>query len=373
MFMKNQKWYEIDDPEEIDSPALLIFKDRVESNINAMIRMVGDPSRLVPHVKTHKTEEIVKMQLSAGIRKFKCATIAESEMLAHAGAKSILLAYQLVGPKVIRFLELMRKFSDIHFASLIDNVDSAAKLNSLVSKEEVTTDIYIDVDSGMHRTGISADQNLVDLYIQLQKFKNLKVKGLHIYDGHIHDEDYEVRKTLVESEFEKVNRAVAKITEIGFPTPKIIACGSPTFNIHALNKQVYCSPGTTLLWDYGYHSILAEQHFDFAAVLLTRVISKPAKGLITIDLGYKAVASENELAKRIFFLNLEDYTIHSQSEEHLVIEVKEWNSIQIGDILFGIPYHVCPTVALYDEAFVIANNQLISKWDITARRRKINI
>ena len=130
--MKEKKsWYELNHPEAIDSPALLIYKDRVASNIQTMIRIAGDANRLVPHVKTNKMAEVVKMQLQAGITQFKCATIAEAEMLADAGAKNIVLAYQLTQPKALRFLTLIKKCPAVYFASLIDNVESAKMLNDL--------------------------------------------------------------------------------------------------------------------------------------------------------------------------------------------------------------------------------------------------
>jgi len=119
--------------------------------------------------------------------------------------------------------------------------------------------------------------------------------------------------------------------------------------------------------------LLQEQSFEFAAVLLTRVISKPAPGLITTDLGHKSVAAENPISKRIFFLNLEDYEVKSQSEEHLVVSVKDWKDIQIGDALYGIPYHICPTVALYDEANVIEKGAIVDTWKIEARKKRITI
>jgi D-serine deaminase-like pyridoxal phosphate-dependent protein len=128
-----------------------------------------------------------------------------------------------------------------------------------------------------------------------------------------------------------------------------------------------------LLWDYGYNSFLQEQGFECAAVLLTRVISKPKEGIITTDLGHKSVSAENPINKRIFFLNLDEYEVKSQSEEHLVVEVKDWDDIKVGDVLYGIPYHICPTVALYDEANVIEEGNLVDKWNITARRKKITI
>lgn len=369
----NKDWYELNQPEEIDSPALLIYKDRIASNIHTMIQIAGDTNRLVPHIKTHKMAEIVKMQLDAGISKFKCATIAEAEMLAEAGAKNILLAYQLTGPKAARFLILVKKYSEIKFASLIDNFESAKFLNDLFAKEKMTANVFIDIDAGMHRTGIAPDDSLFNLFVQLNKLQDIACKGLHIYDGHIRDEDFKIRKEKVEKSFAPIKSFVEKITAEGFSPPKIIAGGTPTFTAHALNKEEYCSPGTCLLWDYGYDSILQEQPFEFAAVLLTRVISKPAPGLITTDLGHKSVAAENPISKRIFFLNLSDYNVRSQSEEHLVVEVKDSENILVGDVLYGIPYHVCPTVALYDEAVVVENGNVIDKWNVVARKKKITI
>jgi len=371
--MNKKNWYELTDPEEIDSPALLIYKDKVESNIRTMIEIAGDGKRLVPHIKTHKMAEIVSMQLNAGISKFKCATIAEAEMLAEAGAENILLAYQLTSPKATRYVSLSKKFPEIEFASLIDNFGTAKMLNDLYSNEKLKANIFIDVDAGMHRTGISPDNFLYDLYFQLSKLLNIQFKGLHIYDGHIRDEDFEKRKQKVEEAFVPIQSFVKRIIAEGFPPPKIIAGGTPTFTVHALNKEEYCSPGTCLLWDYGYDSMLKEQPFEYAAVLLTRVISKPAPGLITTDLGHKSIAAENPISKRIFFLNLNDYEVKSQSEEHLVVEVNNSENIKVGDVLYGIPYHVCPTVALYDEAIVVVNRNVIDKWNVVARKKKITI
>lgn len=380
--MPDKQWYELNEPDEIDSPALLIYKNRVAFNIKTMVNIAGDPQRLMPHVKTHKMAEVVKMQIAAGISQFKCATIAESEMLAEAGAENILMAYQLNLSKAKRFISLIKKYPQIRFSSLVDNFDSAKMLDDLFAQQKLTAHVFIDVDAGMHRTGIApaavgvpANKDpLFNLFLELQKLSNINFRGLHIYDGHIRDEDFEIRKQKVAEAFEKVNAVKQQIIRnSNLPDVKIIAGGTPTFTVHALNKEEYCSPGTCLLWDYGYDQLLQEQPFEFAAVLLTRVISKPAPGLITTDLGHKSVAAENPISKRIFFLNLENYEVKSQSEEHLVVSVKDWDNIQIGDVFYGIPYHICPTVALYDEANIIDKGALVDTWKIEARKKRITI
>src|SRR5438045_9201847 len=123
-----EPWYVVDDINEIDSPALLIYKDRVQHNIALAIQIAGDAARLRPHVKTHKSPEATKLMLAAGITKFKCATIAEAEMLAQCGAADVLLAYQPTGPKVGRFLKLMQKYSGVHFSCLVDSLDAASSI-----------------------------------------------------------------------------------------------------------------------------------------------------------------------------------------------------------------------------------------------------
>src|SRR5205085_11935447 len=99
----NMEWYEITNISEIDSPALLVYPERVNANIDAAIRITGDPSRIMPHGKTHKSEPGFRAMIAKGITRFKCATIRECVIAAKSGAAEVLLSYQPVGPKVTRF------------------------------------------------------------------------------------------------------------------------------------------------------------------------------------------------------------------------------------------------------------------------------
>src|SRR6266498_1664634 len=105
----NNEWFHIREIDKIDSPALVIFPERVKANIQTAISMVG-VDRLRPHVKTNKSAEASQLMLDTGITKFKCATIAEAEMLGIIVAPDVLLAYQPLGPKLQRFIELIKKF-----------------------------------------------------------------------------------------------------------------------------------------------------------------------------------------------------------------------------------------------------------------------
>jgi D-serine deaminase-like pyridoxal phosphate-dependent protein len=136
---------------------------------------------------------------------------------------------------------------------------------------------------------------------------------------------------------------------------------------------VECSPGTFIYWDWGYQSAFKEQPFLTAALVVSRVISLPAENLICLDAGHKSMAPENELNKRIHFLNAPELVMVGQSEEHLVADAGKGHSYKIGDVLYGLPQHICPTVSMYERAITIENNQVSGEWMNIARDRKINI
>ena len=166
-------WYEVTNIKAIDSPALLIYPDRVQHNIETMIANVGgNPKRLCPHVKTYKMREIVHMKLKAGIDRFKCATISEMEMTITAGAKNVLIAYQMTGPKIDRLLNLAKKFPTANIASLVDNLDSAKALGTTFAKAGMTAAIYLDVDNGLNRTGFPLNETTFSLIKSLTAIPN---------------------------------------------------------------------------------------------------------------------------------------------------------------------------------------------------------
>lgn len=370
--MSATDWFFIKNTEQLDTPALVVYPDRVRENIRILKTFVPDVSRLRPHIKTSKSFEVAMMLMQEGITQFKCATIAEAEMLAQAGAADVLLAYQPVGPKVSRLLNLVTSYSATSFACLVDNAASAKHLHTVFQQAGKTIRVYIDLNVGMNRTGIVPTEAL-ELFSQLQKNTSLQVSGLHAYDGHLRDTDFEVRTKKCNEAFigvEKLQHDIASISGINLP---IIVGGTPTFPIHAKRKDVTCSPGTFVYWDKGYQSTLQEQPFLFAALVVTRIVSKPTNNIICVDLGHKSIASENPLTNRVFFLNAPDLQPIGHSEEHLVLHAPENHSYEVGQILYGVPYHVCPTVALHDRAAIAQDGLITGYWKTKARDRMITI
>jgi D-serine deaminase-like pyridoxal phosphate-dependent protein len=368
-----ENWFQIKNIAELDSPALVVFPDRVKHNIDLAIKMVGDVRRLRPHIKTNKSREVSKMMMEAGISKFKCATIAEAEMLAQCKAPDVLMAYQPLGPKLKRLIALIKKYPATKFSCLTDNTAAANEQASAFHAANLVVPVFLDLNVGMNRTGIIPDEKAIELFKHCSMLKGVTVAGLHAYDGHLRDSDIKLRKQNCDEGFKSVEELKKKLKEEGFTVFVIIAGGSPAFPIHAERKEVECSPGTFVYWDKCYSDLCPEQKFQTAIVLVTRVISLPAGNKVCTDLGHKSVSAENEIGKRVYFLNESGLKAISQSEEHLVLENTGGKKLNPGDVLYGLPHHVCPTVALYDSVYTIENGNVTGEWKNIARDRKISL
>lgn len=183
--------YEIERPEDLLSPSLLVFRDTVRENIETMIGLAGSADRLRPHAKTHKMPAMIRLLESFGIGKHKCATIAEAEMIAEAGGRDVLIAYPLVGPNTERLAALVDRFPDTTFRTAVDDFDSARALSrAMTTGERPLLPVLVDLDVGMGRTGI--DPSLAfDLYRRIHELPGLVADGLQAYDGHLRDADPE--------------------------------------------------------------------------------------------------------------------------------------------------------------------------------------
>ncbi|WP_276388651.1 D-TA family PLP-dependent enzyme [Eudoraea chungangensis] len=370
--MIDQNWYEIESPESLNTPALLIYPERIDRNIDLMIEISGDAKKLRPHIKTHKTAEIIIMQMNKGITKFKCATIAEAELLAMNDAKDVLLAMQPVGANLDRYAKLIKEYPNTMFSTIVDNENTAQEMAQIAKNNGVVISLFLDLNVGMNRTGIEPNNEAHLLFKKIEENQFLNAQGLHSYDGHLRNPDFEERKKDCDKAFQRVLALKESIEKEGTKVPSLVLGGSPSFPIHAKRDGVEVSPGTTLLWDEGYGNLFKEMPFLKAAVLVSRIISKPAKDIICLDLGHKAMAPEMTFP-RIKIFGLEDSKQIGQSEEHLVIEYHNSEALSIGDIFYGIPMHICPTVAKYPKLLTVRDKKLEGEWKVAARDHQLNI
>lgn len=365
------KSYQIDNLEEIDSPALVVFPDIIDENILLALSMLHTESgtRLRPHIKTVKTTEVAQMMLARGIDRFKCSTIAEAEMLAMAGAPDVLLAYQPTQIKVNRLSALTKHYPDTRFSCLVDNKATAGMISEEFEGKPI--DVYFDVNVGMNRTGLDPDRAAI-LFDQIKSLTGIRITGLHAYDGHIRASDLQERTAQADASFQQVRDLQEKLRSDYQIELRIVMGGTPTFPIHSKRENIDCSPGTFVFWDAGYGQSFPDMHFKYAAVLITRIVSVIDGQTLCLDLGSKAVAPDPALP-RVVFPDHPEAQVISQSEEHLVVKVPDTAPHQPGEVWKGIPIHICPTVNLYDQLLVIRDNRWSDSWNVVARKRKINI
>ena len=364
--------YAIENANEIDSPTLLVYEERLNENLRRMVKDAGAAERLCPHVKTHKLPQVITRQIELGVHKFKAATIAEAEMCASAGAPQVLLAHAPVGPRAARLAALMRAFPKTAFAVIVDDAAVAQHLSSVIAGLGLSLDVLLDIDCGMHRSGIAPGAAADALYRLVNTLPGLRAVGLHAYDGHIHDTDLAARRARCEEALTPVLAMRDRLRAAGLTVSRVVTGGTPTFPLLAGRGDLECSPGTSVLWDYGYATTLPDLDYLCAAALLTRVTSRPLPNRLCLDLGHKSVGSEMP-QPRVIILGLEDAKLVGHSEEHLVIETARAADYPPGSVLYALPWHICPTVNLHSEVVLVQNRRATARWPVEARTRRISL
>jgi D-threonine aldolase len=351
---------------------MLVYPEIVRQNLLQTIRIAGSVERLRPHVKTHKTPHIVKLELEFGITKHKCATLFEAAMLAHCDVPDVLIAYPIVGPAVSKLCQLIVQFPKTQFRCTVDSQFSLRQLSAELQRCQRTVDVLVDIDSGMHRTGIPAGEAAISLYSQVAATPHVTVGGLHIYDGQNHQPDEVERRAAVDTLMIPIRQMVRELRERGLAVPRMVCGGTPTFPMYAAleDEGIECSPGTCTLSDYNYGRNYTDMAcIQPAAVLMARVISKCSANRLTLDLGYKAVSGDQPVGRRCHVLNVADAKEVGHSEEHLVIETAHASEFNIGDVVYALPAHICPSVALHSQLHVVEGGEVVDSWPVTARDR----
>ena len=367
--------YDVRSLESIPSPSLLLFLDVARRNIGHMIEIAGDVSRLRPHCKTHKLEEMTKLQIELGIVEHKCATLAEAEMLATAGCRDIFLAYNMVGPNIDRAVKFRQTFPDVQLIVTADHPKPTLELATAMQNAGTTIQVAVDIDNGYQRTGIASPAEAAELYQLIDRADGLELGGFHLYDGQNHQKDLADRGAAVTKVWEHGEQVRELVTAANLPVPRIVAGGTGSFPVFAMinDEALELSPGTTVLHDSGYLDMFPDMDLTPAALVLARVISMPGDSRLTLDCGSKAIASDPPMGQRLVIPELPDAVQVIHNEEHLVVETAQADSYQPGDALLIVPRHVCPTSALYQQVYVIENGDCTATWKVVGRDRILTV
>jgi D-serine deaminase-like pyridoxal phosphate-dependent protein len=351
--------------QDLQTPTLLIHLDRVRHNLAAMQRWLGGAmDRWRPHVKTCKVPEVLSLLLQAGVRRFKCATTREADVLlesathARCGPIDVLLAMSTHGANLERATALAAAHHAHRLSLLTEEPLHAAALHSR------RLGAFVDLDPGYHRTGIPLAER--ERIAAVVRAAGPSMRGLHCYDGHLHDGTMAERQTLAHSIYRDLT-ALARDLDV---RSELVTSGTPTFpaalafrDFDAFDHTI--SPGTVVYWD-ARSAQLGIEGFRCAVEVQARVISRPTAERYTVDAGSKALdaAAGNPCAE----LACEwTGTAQTPSEEHLPLRCASGAAPPLGTLVRLVPRHVCPTVNLADEAVLLDEGRIVGIVPIRAR------
>jgi 3-hydroxy-D-aspartate aldolase len=327
--------------EPIETPCFLIYEDAVRHNFRRTAEAAGGIDRLMPHVKTHRAPWIVGLLLEQGVSAFKCATLAEVEMVLDNGGLNVTWAYPTVNTaNLMRFVDLAWRFPEAQLTGLVDSEHGAGTWGEALRGGPANISLRVDLDPGLGRTGIAISDAALNLARALHAIGRLA--GWHVYDGHIKG-DREARQHQVSELADRVRSLRDTLRNDGIETD-MTGGGSYTFNLWPHDLASSVSPGS---WTYSsaQHDLeLADLGWQPAAFVIATTISVHA-GTATLDAGCKAISPDKPLAERFRWSG----RIMLMNEEHTVVESHD---LAVGDRVLLMPQHACTTAYLYSEALV---------------------
>jgi len=371
--LANDATFRVAEAARVLTPALLIDRDRVQHNIATTLHLLGgDANRWRPHVKTAKLGYVMRMLVDAGVRQFQCATSLELSVACQAGADDVLVAYPLIGANAARVRQIAEQQQSVAISVLVENESQVAQWRG------TSVSVFVDVNPGMNRTGVpEGDTDAILRLCQSIAASGLRFHGLHYYDGHLSKYGIAERCTQAHRGYERLMHIVDMLSAIGIEVPEVITAGTPAFPCSLSFKRFSnaefvhrVSPGTVVYCDATSLAQLPELEYLPAAVVMTRVVSHPAPGMITCDAGHKTVSADAGIPTCAVLGHpaLEPLT---PSEEHLPMRVADGATLPaIGELLYLVPRHVCPTVNNFDDALIVSGGKLIAVEPVSARGRE---
>ncbi|HYL63711.1 MAG TPA: alanine racemase [Candidatus Methylomirabilis sp.] len=366
--------YRVPDVDDVLTPALVVYPGIIESNIARTLDLVeGNGDRWRVHVKTAKLAYTLRLLVERGVRNFKCATTLELLESCRSGAKDVLYAHPAVGANARRVSEIATDFPNVRISVLAENEEQIAQWRGS------RVGVFLDINPGMNRTGVeqSHAEEVVRLVRAIREAK-LEFRGLHYYDGQYGGLEERERSAAALAGYDRLLEIVDDIERSGASVPEVITAGTPTMPSSLAyagfrgKKFVHrVSPGTVVYNDAtSLAQLPRECGYQPAVLVLTRVVSRPHAGMITCDAGHKAVSADAGVPTCLA-VGHPELTPLSPSEEHLPMAVAEGSAgPRVGDTLYLMPRHVCPTVNNFDCALLVRNGHIESVEKVSARGRE---
>jgi D-serine deaminase-like pyridoxal phosphate-dependent protein len=356
----------------LETPALVVDLDRMERNLDRAAEYAAlHGLALRPHVKTHKSPIVASAQLSRGARGLTCATPFEAEVMSEV-CDDLLVAYPPVGaPRARRLARLPR---DVRVIVALDSTRAVIDLADAARAERRTIGVYVELDLGMHRVGVSGAEQALALARQVAAEPALDLAGLAFYPGHIR-EPVEEQEDKLHEMGDALEKALEQLASAGV-RPAVVSGGStPTlWRTHEIPGVTEFRPGTYVYNDRTTAAIGACAWDDCALTVLATVVSTAVPGQAVIDAGTKALGREPVRgAAGEGFGQLVEHPgvlVSRMSEEHGILDLGEssWRPM-VGERVRVIPNHVCIVVHLADLVYGARGGRVETSWPVAARGR----
>ena len=337
------------DPTAVETPIGYVDLGRAGANATKVATYAkGHGLAWRPHIKTHKSLEIARIQLEAGAKGLTVATLREAEVMSELTA-DLLLAYPPVG--AAKLDRLTRLPADLDLKVALDSADVLRRLAASASGADRVVGVLVEQDVGLGRVGVQTAHGVVELALMAHDLEAVDFRGLMFYPGHIR---------MAESEQHAHLRQVAASVEETLVAlndadlrPEIVSGGStPTlWQSHEIGGLTEIRSGSCIFFDREGLEVGVASHDDIAYTVLATVVSTAVPGHAVVDSGSKALAKEGRGGDGGFGVLFDhpDVTVASLSEEHGVLDLSRssW-APRIGERVRIIPNHVCVSVNLQD-------------------------
>ena len=365
--------YAVSGIEDVLTPALVVYPDAVASNITQTLRLLdGDADRWRVHIKTAKLGYTLHMLVERGVKNFKCATTLELLMACQSGAEDILVAYPVMAANARRVREIADQHHGVRISVLAENEEQIRQWRGS------RVGVFLDINPGMNRTGIEqSDSRKVLGLARAVSNAAVEFRGLHYYDGQYGAMQEHERTAAAHAGYDRLLELVDQLERSGVRVPEVVTAGTPTFPCslayRAFRRGGFThrfSPGTVVYHDATSLAQLPREYGYMPAVLVvTRVVSRPHEGIVTCDAGHKAVSADAGVPTCVVVGHPELAPL-GPSEEHLPMKAAKLAGPAIGEELYLLPRHVCPTVNNFDCALRVRNGQIEATEKVSARGRE---
>lgn len=358
-------------PDGLDTPCLVIDLDIVERNARRMADAVAARGMaLRPHVKTHKSVALARIQLEHGAAGITVGTLGEAEVMARGAIDDILLAYPLwaAGAKAERLRALLER-PGLRFTVGADSAAGIERLARAVAGSPVRLRLLIEVDPRYGRTGVAPDA-VGELGTLAQRL-GLEVVGLFSHGGHAYGGTDAIAGA-AHDEVTALSAGAAALRAAGIE-PRVLSAGSsPTALGAAMAPVTEVRPGTYLIGDRQQVALGASPTDGVAIAIAATVVSTATGGQVVINAGAKSLTKDLPpyLAGYGTLFGYPAGVIERVSDYHGQVRFPAGASQPVlGEIVAVVPNHACPVIDLYDSFVATRSGEVVGRWPVDARGR----